>query len=271
MDSDDSDDTVDSDGGDGGNEWRVFVDDLEAQRVRTQSVSDHVEFEVGRNEMEKTVDLYFESDPDVVAAVRNEEMHSVMASSTPHWKERELLSVALTACSALNAKVSSLRHPKRECFEDLMVFAVESIFLFDFDASEIAAFLLLIEDAAKMNASFLRMLSNRNMSRHKRMAMMQIATKYFVLQSVRSIQTTDSGQQLLFEAVPSIENVPEIFSLSMLHDEDDGADGDTLDRKVTIEDIVRCDALRTVDDENAVKYMKRAAAYFQKWSKWNDR
>ena len=247
--------------------------DLEAQRERTRSGNEHVEAELGRNEMEKMVDLYFGTDPDLLVEVRNEEMHSVMASSTPHWKERALHSMALTACSDLSrhGDTASLCHPERECFEDLMVGVVESIFLFDFDAVQIAAFLLLIEDGAKMNASFLRMLSNRNMSRHKRMAMMQIATKYFVLQSLRRIQMTDRGLELLFEAMPSTNNITDVFSLSMTHPEDEEDDDGAVNTATTIGDIVRCDALRTSDDENAVKYIKKAAAYFQKWSKWNDR
>lgn len=214
--------------------------------------------------MEKMVDLYFGTDSDLLVNVKNEEMHSVLDSTTPHWKQRALHSMALSSCSDLSA-ASALhrgRFPERECFDDLMIDIVECIFLFDFDAVQIAAILLFVEDAAKMNGSFVGMLSNRTMSRFKRMEMMQIAAKYFVFQSLRRLQLIEDGADILYEALPSTTNITDVFGLSM---NEDG------DQRTTIRDIVHCDALKAVDDEIATKYIKRATAYFQKWSKWNDR
>ena len=234
--------------------------------------------EVGRNEMEKMIENYFETDPDLFVNHENDEIYSILSTTNKHWNRLDLLSNALIPCSNINSfeqdedADDSVRFPTTENFEIMILNIIENIYLCD--TTQLITFLLLIDDIGAMHKSFNAVLANKNIPRFNRTQIVEIAIKYFAYQTINRLQQyleyeesnkeDEETMNAVYAVIPS--NITEVFSMDIV---DDGIDVDDEEEEeaMTIEKIVKCAELIQISDEDVIKCHKRAVSYFEKWCK----
>jgi len=253
------------------NDWNCFAEDMEQRPPSYKMMgSEQIKREVNMNEMEQMIDLYFETDPDLLIGQENDGIYAMLSNTNKHWNRLDLLSSALIPCANININGDgdeTMTHPNKQSFETLVVNIIENMYLCD--STELIAFLLLIDDIDTMHQSFNAVLTNKNIPRFKRTQIVEIALKYFTYQAVSRLQQyleygqVQSNEQdeaavnKIYALIPS--NIADIFFMDIDDDDEEG--------QMNIGNIVKCTALNKIDEAGIRKAMKKALSYYQKWCK----
>jgi len=270
SDSEDSDDYQQRIAATNSTDWDCFAEDMEQRPPSYKMMdSEQIKKEVGMNEMEQMIDLYFETDPDLLIGQQNDGIYAMLSTTNKHWNRSNLLSNALITCSNVhldNKEDELITYPNKQNFETLIVNIIENMYLCD--STELITFLLLIDDLDTMTQSFNAVLANKNIPRFKRTQILEIALKYFTYQTIGKLQQyleyadEETISDDLYALIPS--NVSVVFSMEI--DAED-PDDEEADESVNIEQIVKCEGLRNINDPSINKAYKKALSCYQKWLK----